>query len=218
MPGFPIRTSPDQRSVGSSPRLIAASHVLHRLLAPRHPPCALCNLATLKDARARYVVLKVPDPGPARPPARTRRVVWRGGLGLLVARRFRPGGRRRRRGRGPVCWTLPQSSTVCAAEPTGAPPFRRPRRAVEVLGGVGRSDRVASDRHPRSSRACETVRLPGGLRGGDRGVLLRKEVIQPHLPVRLPCYDFVPIADPTFDSSLPCGLGHWLRVLPTFVT
>ena len=32
--------------------------------------------------------------------------------------------------------------------------------------------------------------------------LLRKEVIQPHLPVRLPCYDLVPIADPTFDSSL----------------
>ena len=33
--------------------------------------------------------------------------------------------------------------------------------------------------------------------------LLRKEVIQPHLPVRLPCYDFTPIANPTFDSSLP---------------
>ena len=47
--------------------------------------------------------------------------------------------------------------------------------------------------------------------------LLRKEVIQPHLPVRLPCYDFVPIADPTFDSSLT-SLGHWLRVLPTFMT
>jgi hypothetical protein len=49
-------------------------------------------------------------------------------------------------------------------------------------------------------------------------VLLRKEVIQPHLPVRLPCYDFVPIADPTFDGSLPEGLGHRLRVLPTFMT
>lgn len=36
-------------------------------------------------------------------------------------------------------------------------------------------------------------------------VLLRKEVIQPHLPVRLPCYDFVPIADPTFDGSLHKG-------------
>ena len=37
--------------------------------------------------------------------------------------------------------------------------------------------------------------------GSSRGVLLRKEVIQPHLPVRLPCYDFVPIASPTFDGS-----------------
>jgi hypothetical protein len=44
--GFPIRTSPDQRLVGDSPRLNAASHVLHRLLMPRHPPCALKNLAT----------------------------------------------------------------------------------------------------------------------------------------------------------------------------
>ena len=49
-------------------------------------------------------------------------------------------------------------------------------------------------------------------------MLLRKEVIQPHLPVRLPCYDFVPIADPTFDGSLHKWLGHRLRVLPTFVT
>ncbi len=47
--------------------------------------------------------------------------------------------------------------------------------------------------------------------------LLRKEVIQPHLPVRLPCYDFTPITDPTFDGSLSCELGHRLRVLPTFV-
>ena len=35
--------------------------------------------------------------------------------------------------------------------------------------------------------------------------LLRKEVIQPHLPVRLPCYDFTPIASPTFDGSLHKG-------------
>ena len=33
-------------------------------------------------------------------------------------------------------------------------------------------------------------------------VLPRKEVIQPHLPVRLPCYDFVPITNPTFDGCL----------------
>ena len=33
----------------------------------------------------------------------------------------------------------------------------------------------------------------------------RKEVIQPQLPLRLPCYDFTPIIDPTFDGSLPKG-------------
>ena len=45
-PGFPIRTSSDPRSVDSSPRHIAASHVLHRLPVPRHPPCALKHLQT----------------------------------------------------------------------------------------------------------------------------------------------------------------------------
>ena len=32
--------------------------------------------------------------------------------------------------------------------------------------------------------------------------LHRKEVIQPHLPIRLPCYDFTPIIEPTFGSCL----------------
>ena len=33
-------------------------------------------------------------------------------------------------------------------------------------------------------------------------VLLRKEVIQPHLPIRLPCYAFTPITGPTFGRAL----------------
>ena len=93
MRGSPIRKSSDQRSVDSSPRLIAASYVLHRLLVPRHPPCALNNLATqkhrtptpgrkracgptrtlqirvLKDARVHCAVLNVrPDTDPTPPP------------------------------------------------------------------------------------------------------------------------------------------------------
>ena len=32
--------------------------------------------------------------------------------------------------------------------------------------------------------------------------LHRKEVIQPHLPIRLPCYDFTPVIDLTLDSCL----------------
>ena len=92
MRGSPIRTSSDQRSVGSSPRLNAASHVLHRLLVPRHPPCALNNLTTRptktrtpprthtptartihgaepKDARVHSAVLNLrPDTHPNPPP------------------------------------------------------------------------------------------------------------------------------------------------------
>ena len=33
--------------------------------------------------------------------------------------------------------------------------------------------------------------------------LLRKEVIQPQVPLRLPCYDFTPITNHTLGSSLP---------------
>ena len=36
-----------------------------------------------------------------------------------------------------------------------------------------------------------------------RTYLPRKEVIQPHLPVRLPCYDFTPLTLHTFDASAP---------------
>src|SRR2546421_12752673 len=46
VPGFPIRTPWDHSLVDSSPRPIPASHVLHRLLVPRHPPFALSNLTT----------------------------------------------------------------------------------------------------------------------------------------------------------------------------
>ncbi len=55
-------------------------------------------------------------------------------------------------------------------------------------------------------RIAQITEPPQSWAGLSLVVLLRKEVIQPHLPVRLPCYDFVPIADPTFDGSLPRGV------------
>src|SRR5215216_7443641 len=48
-PGFPIRRSAGQRLFSASPRLIAAVHALHRLLVPRHPPCALIILTVIVD-------------------------------------------------------------------------------------------------------------------------------------------------------------------------
>ena len=47
--------------------------------------------------------------------------------------------------------------------------------------------------------------------------LLRKEVIQPQVPLRLPCYDFIPITTHTFGAFLPCGLDQRLRVQTAFM-
>ena len=46
---------------------------------------------------------------------------------------------------------------------------------------------------------------------------LRKEVIQPQVLLRLPCYDFTPIMNYTLDGCLSCELAHRLLVQPTFV-
>ena len=121
---------------------------------------------------------------------------------------------------------FPQDPTACQADPpfTRRPPFPPHRQAAGVLGTTGKEaghSRCSTLEHHHTivRRVCGPGH-PAPPMTGKRGcqMLLRKEVIQPHLPVRLPCYDLVPIASPTFDSSLSYELGHRLRVLPTFVT
>src|SRR5438552_3941092 len=70
--GFPIRKSPDQCLFADFPGLIAGYNVLLRLLVPRHPPCALINLATTDDARVHCAVLKI-RAVPVRAPPHPRR-------------------------------------------------------------------------------------------------------------------------------------------------
>ncbi len=172
VPGFPIRTSSDPRSVDSSPRHIAASHVLHRLLMPRHPPCALKHLQTQennsnKNATNTAILLRCSQPlSNKQTPHPTTKMERQHPEKVLpqdpiVCRRFRPHPPNRERRKHLLLCTKPPPTT---------------------------GDATPHGSHPHQLRAYLVV-------------LLRKEVIQPHLPVRLPCYDFVPIADPTFDSS-----------------
>ena len=81
----------------------------------------------------------------------------------------------------------------------------------------GRSDAVAQSGSVDvlGPTAARTARDGPAAPPGRLTALPRKEVIQPQLPLRLPCYDFTPVTSPTFDGSLPCGLGHRLRVLLT---
>jgi hypothetical protein len=86
-----------------------------------------------------------------------------------------------------------QATTGVASKPNSVPAVLPPTRG-----------KCCCAPGPRPLQARTPIHGPHPTqRGVSFVVLLRKEVIQPHLPVRLPCYDFVPIADPTFDSSLP---------------
>src|SRR3954454_8468231 len=70
--GFPIRTSTDRSLVGSSPWLFAATHVLHRHQAPRHPPLALCSLENQRCSCSLWNsqgARHLSDRGPRRPKA-----------------------------------------------------------------------------------------------------------------------------------------------------
>src|SRR5438128_810734 len=48
-----------------------------------------------------------------------------------------------------------------------------------------------------------------------KAFLLRKEVIQPQVPLRLPCYDFIPVTAHSVGGCLPCGLARRLRLQVT---
>jgi len=46
-------------------------------------------------------------------------------------------------------------------------------------------------------------------------IFLKKEVIQPQVPLGLPCYDFTPVTSHTLAACLPEGLAQLLLVQPT---
>ena len=63
-------------------------------------------------------------------------------------------------------------------------------------------------------QACDFKKyFRSGARGLDLLVLSRKEVIQPQVPLRLPCYDFAPVTALAFGRLAPCGFRHGLRAL-----
>ena len=170
----------------------------------------------IKDARARYEVLKSRRRIGAEGALirRNRQAVSAEGAGIA----FSPGRK----------MPPPEGS----GRPTSRQRAQRAQKTEQRQTRNIRRGRPGVGRKTSSLRRRETLRS-GGSTSDQLGVLegrnlasetpyravrlLRKEVIQPHLPVRLPCYDFTPIADPTFDGSPPYGLGHRLRVLPTFV-
>ena len=75
------------------------------------------------------------------------------------------------------------------------------------------------DKNPRERSALRALSGPGPRSKPPATPsptrISRKEVIQPQVPLRLPCYDFAPVIELAFGRWPPCGLPHGLRALPT---
>ena len=76
------------------------------------------------------------------------------------------------------------------------------------LSRCGGGGALAAGRRDRMAGGGEGRRLPArpDLKKWFFVSLPRKEVIQPHVPVRLPCYDFTPLTLHTFGTS-PLSVG-----------
>lgn len=114
-------------------------------------------------------------------------------------------------------------AVAARAAPSRSASSRRLRYGARAQSKVIREERETKAADPL--QVCTTVRLtifclvprePKGvfapplsssakassLAGTPLGFFLRKEVIQPQVPLRLPCYDFTPVADPTVVACL----------------
>jgi hypothetical protein len=93
-----------------------------------------------------------------------------------------------------VVWPTVQFSRSGEGATGGTPRLVSQNSAVQARASAPAPGPVDVSGRPQAMRPAD---------GLIRDELPRKEVIQPHLPVRLPCYDFTPITSPTFDGSLP---------------
>jgi hypothetical protein len=141
-PGLPHSEILGSRPACGSPRLIAASYVLRRLLMPGHSPYTLSSLTRSHFAPDTHGLSSRPI-------------------------------------------HLSKNSNACAFA------LRRGRYASQPECQV----RIAGD-----ARCIEAVAL--GPRFSVESELLRKEVFQPQVPQRLPCYDFTPIIGHTVGACL----------------
>ncbi len=171
---MPHSEIPGSKPVDGSPELIAVFRVLHSLLMPRHPSCARIRLA-----RTAF---------PPSLPYEKFLALWRGSLpaDLVYELQFS------------FNFQLPvvKDRSRLRSESFGAVNDLQ-KRTLEKTANAR-----APSTGPRANRFHLAV-LTRGLRPAKDRCLLRKEVIQPLVPQRLPCYDFIPITTHTLGGQMP---------------
>ena len=102
--------------------------------------------------------------------------------------------------------TIVPSSALYNKQKTWQPPAFPHRRQCSIPGRVRLNHRVRDVDgcfpYPYCHQEYISLCQSKSKTTPTSSILLRKEVIQPHLPIRLPCYDFTPVTGPAFDGSL----------------
>ena len=140
------------------PKLIAAYHVLHRLLMPRHSPCALCSLTYLVISKSSQFWF-------------SQRIVFN--------KYF-------------ISWLVVSTIYIIMCN------FQR--TFWETM--VSQNWTEFTFQTFFSGKKSKTLDFLFSANHLVCCILHRKEVIQPQVLLRLPCYDFTPIADPTLGRCL----------------
>ena len=218
--GFPHSDTPGSKLACSSPRIFAAGRVLLRLLLPRHPPRALSSLPVRlapgrppQGAPGRRYSDGAAPPGAAPPaiaydlrlfPSHLPKRAPVGAAGLEPAASSLSGMRSDRLSYAPRRrWSWPASNR----RPPGCKP--------DALPAELQPPRAGPDAQARS--ACRAGAPARAWRARKAPPVCLKEVIQPQVLLRLPCYDFTPIMRHTVGRRPPGGLARGLLVQPTFV-
>ena len=220
--GLPHSEIHGSKLTRSSPRLIAACHVLHRLLTPRHPPDALLLLersavtsrtgpASMHPQSCGHVTVSSIG-SDARPLSShyirrshlftlSKELVFQpapqGRWNIRIGKPIPTASICRRAGRNHIASYVAKTVVRAVFRKVVGPGGLEP--PTSRLSGVCSNQlSYRPAQHPDKSR----LRLRRGRDAGTAVIVLRKEVIQPQVPLRLPCYDFTPVADLTVDGYL----------------
>jgi hypothetical protein len=198
--GCPIRILQALRLYAAPLERFAGLRVLLRPSAPRHPPRTLSCLCLVRVRRSGTVAVflclatSARTPLALRPGYSSRLLVVV--LSCLGNSCVEAGGRPHPVGRAATRSSRQNSSRYYSIGQV---------RVAGLPQQLKSGNQLHNSRHAffasRASSSCST--WDDGAIPAYRPGLPRKEVIQPHLPVRLPCYDFTPITDPTLDAYLP---------------
>ena len=209
--GFPHSEISGSQLICSSPKLIAACRVLHRLLMPRHSPCALSSLTS--SALAPYPSLPnlfASSLTSQRLLPKTNEFVFERLVHLTSCSQNYAGFTEEFL---EIVFTLKLIKSYTFACGLSTAPSVALLAFISLCSvfKVQKKERTHCPKAFAIVQSCVPSKLNNvRQKRSDLGrlwewlptCLLRKEVIQPHLPIRLPCYDFTPITKPTFGRAL----------------